>query len=163
MTRDPDAAEDLVQTALLRGWTYRAQYDPDRALSVWLRAILRNAAVDASRPAARRPPMLSLDCLARDDCSEPFTPLQIPAPPDRYCWEDAPDPDDALLAALDGLCPPYRAVLLARAEGASYQRMSELCGCPVNTVRSRLHRARVRLAARLEPAERARLSAGRRL
>ena len=41
--------------------------------------------------------------------------------------------------------------MLCELEELSYAEAAELIGCPVGTVRSRLHRARERLAAKLGP------------
>src|SRR5690349_6829101 len=81
--------------------------------------------------------------------------------------EDAPEPgggDDvlwsliadettaAVAAAVSGLPPAYREVVaLCDLEERSYEEAARLIGCPVGTVRSRLHRARVLLAGMLRP------------
>ena len=58
----------------------------------------------------------------------------------------------SLYAALRALPDPYRdAVILCDLEERSYEDAARLMGCPVGTVRSRVHRARVLLAARLRP------------
>jgi len=58
----------------------------------------------------------------------------------------------ALYAALRELPHHYRdAVILCDLEERSYDDVARLMGCPVGTVRSRLHRARMLLAARLKP------------
>lgn len=58
----------------------------------------------------------------------------------------------ALYAALRELPHQYRdAVILCDLEERSYDDVARLMGCPVGTVRSRLHRARTLLAARLQP------------
>ena len=58
----------------------------------------------------------------------------------------------ALYAALRQLPEPYRdAVVLCDLEERSYEDAARLMGCAVGTVRSRLHRARALLAARLRP------------
>jgi len=59
----------------------------------------------------------------------------------------------ALYAALDQLPDRYRdAVALCDLEERSYEDAARLMDCPVGTVRSRLHRARALLAAKLNPA-----------
>lgn len=59
----------------------------------------------------------------------------------------------ALYAALGDLPDRYRdAVVLCDLEERSYEEAACLMACPVGTVRSRLHRARVLLAAKLKPA-----------
>ena len=41
------------------------------------------------------------------------------------------------------------AVILVGAQGVSYREAPRICGCPIGTIRSRVHRARACLAARL--------------
>jgi len=58
----------------------------------------------------------------------------------------------ALHAALRELPEAYRdAVILCDLEERSYEDVARIMACPVGTVRSRLHRARLLLAARLKP------------
>jgi RNA polymerase sigma-70 factor (ECF subfamily) len=58
----------------------------------------------------------------------------------------------ALRVALAGLPTAYRdAVVLCDLEERSYEEAARLMECPVGTVRSRLHRARAMLAAKLRP------------
>jgi RNA polymerase sigma-70 factor (ECF subfamily) len=58
----------------------------------------------------------------------------------------------ALYAAVRELPEQYRdAVVLCDLEEKSYEETARLMKCPVGTVRSRVHRARMLLAARLKP------------
>ena len=58
----------------------------------------------------------------------------------------------ALYAAMDALPDRYRdVVVLCELEERSYAEAARLLACPVGTIRSRLHRARLFLAARLKP------------
>jgi RNA polymerase sigma-70 factor (ECF subfamily) len=51
--------------------------------------------------------------------------------------------DDELTSAIDQLTAKMREVfLLYDLDGNSYEETAELVGCPIGTVRSRLHRAR---------------------
>ena len=53
---------------------------------------------------------------------------------------------EPLQRALDALPPEFRAVVvLADMQGLSYEEVARALGCPVGTVRSRLHRARALL------------------
>ncbi len=54
--------------------------------------------------------------------------------------------------ALDALPPHHRTIIiLSDIEGLSYREIAEVLGCPIGTVMSRLHSARKRLRALLEP------------
>jgi RNA polymerase sigma-70 factor (ECF subfamily) len=69
----------------------------------------------------------------------------------------------SLYRALDELPPRYREiVLLCDLEERSYEAAARLLQCPVGTVRSRLHRARLLLSARLAPLQNAGVVAGAR-
>jgi RNA polymerase sigma-70 factor (ECF subfamily) len=58
----------------------------------------------------------------------------------------------ALYAAVRELPDHYRdAILLCELEEKSYEDAARLLDCPIGTVRSRVHRARILLAARLRP------------
>ena len=58
----------------------------------------------------------------------------------------------ALYEALAQLPTGYRdAVVLCDLEERSYEEAAHLMGCPIGTVRSRLHRARLLLSAKLTP------------
>ena len=62
------------------------------------------------------------------------------------------DLDGPIQAALDRLPEEFKtAVVLADVEGLSYDEIAVAVGCPVGTVRSRLHRAREMLRHALRP------------
>ena len=59
LTRDPDAAQDLVQDAYARALRYQHSYKPGTNMKAWLFAIMRNLFWDRSGKAARE--SVSLD------------------------------------------------------------------------------------------------------
>ena len=75
--------------------------------------------------------------------------------------DSRPGPETALLekalegplqAALDALPAEFRvAVVLCDVEGLAYEEAARAVGCPVGTIRSRLHRARELLRRQLGP------------
>ena len=55
--------------------------------------------------------------------------------------------------ALDELADEYRTVLILKEiEGLRYDEIAAIVGCPIGTVRSRIHRAREELRGKLERA-----------
>ena len=65
--------------------------------------------------------------------------------------DDEPNGVEALRAAIAGLPPRYReVVVLFDLEGLTYEEVAAAVGCATGTVRSRLHRARHFLARKLE-------------
>lgn len=57
--RDPEAARDALQNALLRVWKSCASYRGDSQLYPWLKQVARSAALDELRAAAARLPQAS--------------------------------------------------------------------------------------------------------
>jgi RNA polymerase sigma factor (sigma-70 family) len=55
--RDPDAARDLVQETFIKVWQRCASFRGDSELLPWIKAILRNAAIERLRQRTREVPM----------------------------------------------------------------------------------------------------------
>src|SRR3954470_17489202 len=49
LVHDPDAADDLVQDALVRGWMSREQFTEGTNFKAWMFTILRNRFLDQRR------------------------------------------------------------------------------------------------------------------
>jgi RNA polymerase sigma-70 factor (ECF subfamily) len=125
MLREADRAEDVIQDVwilVLRGLPRLA--DPG-AFPAWLYRIARDRACRELRE--RRP----LQTLQDADIAE--------APGGEIWSEDA----EHIHAALDALAPGHREVLVLRfLESMTYEEIARVTGCPVGTVRSRIHYAK---------------------
>jgi len=149
-------AEDVTQDAYVRAWRHFGQYDRNRPFEGWLFRIVTNLVVDRRRR-QKRVPMLSLDAPLDIDSDGAALTLDIPdstADPQAILLRDLFS--EPLEKALNALPPDYRAaVILADAEDHSYDEIAEIMGCPIGTVRSRIHRARKLLRVHLEKVMRA--------
>jgi RNA polymerase sigma-70 factor, ECF subfamily len=132
---DAHAAEDVLQDVWLTVYRKLATLRDPQALRIWLYRIARRAVVVQLRHARR---WRELDIETLVDAA------------------DAPDeafgPDDAarIHAALARLEPSHRDVLVLRfVEELSYEDIAQVTGCPLGTVRSRLHYAKRALCAEL--------------
>jgi RNA polymerase sigma-70 factor, ECF subfamily len=131
LTYNVDAADDLVQEAILRAWTNIERFEPGTSMNAWLFTILRNAFYSQYRKAHREV----------EDPSGAYADrlVTIPEQDSRCDFED-------LRTALVKLPVDQReALILIAAEGLSYEETAEVCGVAVGTVKSRVHRARERL------------------
>jgi RNA polymerase sigma-70 factor (ECF subfamily) len=129
-----DVMQDAALTALLRIGDVR---DPE-AVGAWLRMIVRNAGRLVLREAVVVRPVDEL----------PLRSTQLG--PEQWLERNALR--DWVWEALEELSPALRMPLVLRhfaTGGASYERIAEVCGVPVGTVRSRLNRGRAQLAAAL--------------
>jgi RNA polymerase sigma-70 factor (ECF subfamily) len=135
-------AEDLISETLVEAWKCLARYDESCRLSTWLYAILLHRHKKWLRRARSRPVALAwLSLFDRDRfvSGQENLPATGPSPS-----ESAAEQEDfsVLRARLAALPEKYRRVLLLRFfEDASLPDIARVLGCPVGTVKSRLHHA----------------------
>ncbi len=132
LTNDVTRANDLVQDTVVRAWSHMGQFERGTNLQAWLFTILRNQFHSEYRKRKREVQDVDGGYAAR------LTTL-----PDQGTHLDFVD----MRTALTKLSPDQReAVLLVGAQGLSYQDAAAICGVAVGTIKSRVNRARVRLA-----------------
>jgi RNA polymerase sigma-70 factor (ECF subfamily) len=128
-----DRADDLVQDTLLRALSNIDRFERGTNLNAWLFTILRNLFHSEYRKRRRE---------VEDPDGAYAGRLKVqPEQGSRLDFED-------FRAALDRLPHDQReALLLVGASGFSYEEAATICGCAVGTIKSRVNRARSRLAA----------------
>ena len=147
---DPDAAADATQEAFIsaykglprfRGGSFRA----------WLMRIVTNACYDELRRRKRRP-QSPLEALYSEEPMPSSSSSSSPESPEEHVQRQELS---QLLQAGIALLPDDQrlALVLSDAQGFSYQEIAEVMGVPRGTVKSRLHRARVRLRDYLQERE----------
>lgn len=150
LTGNHDDAEDLAQEAIAEAFRAFDRYEPGTFFDRWLYRIMTRTHIDRVRRRARRPEV-SLDAPVGPD-GDPLVTLIGDVRGDPQHLTEVTDLDGTIQAALDGLPEEFRtAVILADIEGLSYDEVAAAVGCPVGTVRSRLHRAREILRNALRP------------
>ena len=136
LTRSQVEAEDLLQLTFTRAfenWTHLREIE---RVGHWLRSVMLRAFIDQCRRNAK----ISF---------EPLEEIH-----NFVCHSAAPDGPtlarDSLQKGLAELARPLALALTLRdGWGFSYEEISELVGCPIGTVRSRISRARRQLLAAL--------------
>ena len=142
LSGDVGAAEDLVAETLVEAWKSRARYDESCRFSTWLYAILLHRRQKWVRRARSRPVALAwLPVFERDDVVARQE--NIPSPEPSPAEDAARNETSAhLRACIDRLPEKHRRIILLRFfEDASLPDMAHVLGCPVGTVKSRLHHA----------------------
>lgn len=140
LTGRTEDARDLVQDTALKVFTTEAQCHQAAAFYGWLRRILMNLFLDN----IRYQNCAGRDCLDRQviwsEVEEYSQDSKTPSP--REALEQQ-EKTREIENALFGLEPHYRAVLILREiEGLSYSEIAMDLKVPVETVRTRLRRAR---------------------
>ncbi len=127
-----DRADDLVQETMLRGFANLDKFRPGTSLQAWLFTILRNLFHSEYR--RRRREVEDPDGLWAG---------RLAVLPDQEPHLNLSD----FRAVFGTLSDDQReALVLVGAEGFTYEEAAEICGVPVGTVKSRVNRARRRLA-----------------
>jgi RNA polymerase sigma-70 factor (ECF subfamily) len=129
---DRTQAEDLAQDTLLRAWNSRGSFQPGTNLKAWTFMILRNQFYSDKRRSWRSTP-LDPETAERTlvATTNPIATLEL----DEVRRALAMLPDDQ-----------REALIMIGAGGLSYEEVSEICGVAVGTIKSRVSRARDRLA-----------------
>ncbi|MGO4704594.1 sigma-70 family RNA polymerase sigma factor [Microvirga sp. 2MCAF38] len=130
-----DRADDLVQDTLLRALSNLHRFERGTNLNAWLFTILRNLFHSEYRKRRRE---------VEDPEGSYAGRLKVqPEQGARLDFED-------FRTALAQLPADQReALLLVGASGFSYEEAANICGCAVGTIKSRVNRARSRLASLL--------------
>ena len=127
-----DRADDLVQETLLRALANIDSFQPGTNMSAWLFTILRNHFRSEFRKRRREV----------EDAEGRYA-ERLKSQPEQYGQVEFKE----FRAALARLPADQReALILVGASGFSYEEAAHICGCAVGTIKSRVNRARTRLA-----------------
>ena len=149
LTKSPLDAEDLVQDTLVKAVRARGQYQPGTNLKAWLFKILTNTFINKHRRGGLE--KVVLDGPDADPLADGWvSAASMRALRDPETQALRPIVEEEVRRALDELPEEFRvAVVFSDVEEFSYKEISEMMGCPVGTVMSRLHRGRRLLQKRL--------------
>jgi RNA polymerase sigma-70 factor (ECF subfamily) len=140
MLRDPAEAQDVAQEAMMRLWENRQKVEAGGA-KPWLTRTVHNLCIDRIRKRRVRSEVGDGETVMLQQSDDG------PSPQRRA---EAGEMSERILASLETLAPPDRAVLLLReVQGMAYDEIARVLGVPLGTLKARLHRARERLRTRL--------------
>ncbi len=136
LTRNPSQADDLVQDAVIKAWKNLGSFQVGTNMRAWLFTILRNTFYSDRRKRKRE--------VQDSDGAFAATLAEKPEHDGRLAMAD-------FEAAFVQLGPEQReALMLVGAMGFSYEEAAETCNVAVGTIKSRVNRARLRLAELME-------------
>lgn len=132
LTARRDQADDLVQETLMKAWNHQDSFENGTNLRAWLYTILRNEFYSQIRKRRREV----------EDADGEYASKVATSGGQESSLEMA-----ELRMALDKLPEDQReAIILVGASGFSYQEAAQISGAAIGTVKSRVSRARDRLA-----------------
>ncbi len=147
MTGIPDDAYDLVQDTYLKAFRFFYTFEKGTNCKAWLFRILKNTFINEYRKRKKEPEKIDYDDI--QNFYEKIKPSEIKA--DHYSKDIFQNLlGDEISTAISSLPEDFRTVIiLSDIEEFTYEEIADFVDCPVGTVRSRLHRARKMLFAKL--------------
>jgi RNA polymerase sigma-70 factor (ECF subfamily) len=146
MTGNTWAAEEIVQDVFMTLMRDPKKYDPSRgALGAFLYGVARNRVM---KHLERLPREVALEEKNEDGTGSGIV-LQDASTP--AMWLEKRERIRQVRDAVQELPVEFReAVVLCELEELSYEEAAQMAGCPIGTIRSRLHRGKALLMAKLE-------------
>ncbi len=146
MTNSRADAEDLVQETFLKAYRFWDGYEEGTNIKAWLFKILKNSYINRYRREIKEPETVNYEAVENRNNHE--RPDGISNSPSATFLGNLLEDD--VSNAIASLPDDFRTVvILCDIEGLVYKEIAEFVECPVGTVRSRLHRGRKILRAKL--------------
>lgn len=144
MLRNPEDAEDVLQDTFLRAYRGIKSFQGNSTFSTWIYRITANSALMRLRK--KQLPTVSID-----DADERETPINIadwsPGPVEQLLTKET---QKAMDEAIETLPAEFKQVFILRdVEELSNAEVAEILDLSVAAVKSRLHRARLKVRNRL--------------
>lgn len=140
-----DDANDIAQDAFINAYKTLTSFRGESSFSTWLYRITINACLDQIRKQSKR------NRLILDSAMMPHREnrlLLTELSPEEHVEQE--ELKELLQRCLKSLSSDHRLVLILReVHGLSYNEISYCLGCPLNTVKVKLHRARQALKKRM--------------
>jgi len=147
MTNDPADADDLVQETFLKAYRFWDKYEKGTNIRAWLFRIMKNSYINRYRRESKAP-----NTVDYDDIQNFYNSIRAEAAESNDLQAAVFNNllDDDVANAIAKLPEDFRTVvILCDIEGLTYEEISEFVDVPLGTVRSRLHRGRNLLRAKL--------------
>jgi RNA polymerase sigma-70 factor, ECF subfamily len=136
LTARGDRADDLVQETLLKAWKHHDSFEPGSNLKAWLYTILRNEFYSQLRKRRRE---------VEDADGVYSSRVAVQGEQDGHL-----DMADLRIALAKLPADQREAIILVGASGFSYEEAADICNAAVGTIKSRVNRARNKLAELLQ-------------
>jgi RNA polymerase sigma-70 factor (ECF subfamily) len=136
MLRRPHLVEEALNDTMMVVWKRPDKFNGTSKVSTWIFAVAYRTALKA-----------------RSRVQDPVADSEAPERVDDTTPEQElghRQTQAILVKAMDGLSPEHRAVLdLTYFHDVGYREIADILGCPVGTVKTRMHHARKHMKARL--------------
>ncbi len=140
LTRDNEAAKDLLQETILKAYTNRDKFAVGTNLKAWLYTIMKNTFITNYQRAAKKNTFIdTTDNLHYINSSDNITENLAHG---NFAMKD-------INSAIETLNDTYRIPFLRHFSGYKYHEIAEELDIPIGTVKNRIHIARKKLKQQL--------------
>ncbi len=145
MTGNYHDSEDIAQEAFLRAYRSLHQYNPTYSFSSWLYKITLNIIRDKMRKKDLAIPFLSQK-EGNEEQAQTLLPNHNELTSNPEQWQVHQEYKNELQSAINALPFDQREIIILRhLQNLSYHEIARVLNIPLNSVKVRLHRARVQL------------------
>ncbi len=143
---NPEDAADMSQEVFLKMFRNINTFQFKSKLSTWIYRVAANTCIDLVKKSNRDKNTYSIDeGYENSDGDTKYTEIADDSSQPETVLEDS-EVKDAINLAISELNEDYRTVIILRdIQGLSYDEISEIVGCSVGTVKSRISRGRKNL------------------
>ncbi len=147
LTMNSEDAKDLLQETYVKAFRFWDRFEQGTNIKAWLHRIMKNSYINCYRRKIKEPLKISYEEHHLPYNTTPETLLfhkPVPKKPYNEIFSDE------IADSIGSLNEIFKNTLvLSDVEDLSYEEIAKIVGCPVGTVRSRLHRARKILKKKL--------------
>ncbi len=145
-----ETCRDLTQDVFCAAFKGLDQFKENAGPKTWLLRIARNTYLNHLRDRrAQKRAAQEVSLSGSDDESRPLDPAEPGEGPDKVL--EVKERDESLHGALAHLPQQMRQCLELRLEDLKYREIADIMGLSIDTVKSHLHQARLKLRKRLGP------------
>lgn len=146
---DPSEVLDVTQEAFIKAYKAMEHFRGDSSFYTWLYRIAVNTAKNHLITRGRRVPESDHEISEIEQFLSKANVKEYNTPERTLIYDEM---EHLLFDIIDELPGDLRtAIMLREMEGMTYDEISEIMGCPVGTVRSRIFRARETIEKKIEP------------
>jgi RNA polymerase sigma-70 factor (ECF subfamily) len=147
LTMDSENAKDLLQDTYLKAYRFWGHFEKGTNIKAWLCRIMKNSHINRYRKGKNEPTKV---CYEEYHLPHGMTQETLFA--HRHMMAKTYDEvfGDEIIRSIESMKDTFRDIIfLSDVEGLTYEEIAKTVGCPMGTVRSRLHRSRKLLKKKL--------------
>ncbi len=146
---DPSEVLDVTQEAFIKAYKAIDNFRAESSFYTWLYRIAVNTAKNYLISKGRRVPEADYEVSDMEQFLSKANVKEFSTPERTLIYDEM---EHMLFDIIDDLPSELRtAIMLRELEGLTYEEISEIMGCPVGTVRSRIFRAREAIERKVQP------------